>query len=101
MLLGVADDHSASLPRQLRFQCSRNLVKAGVDHLTVPAGCFPARFVMPFQGGDGKALKGKLAGNGASNDPTAAYDAHVEHRSGKSVKMPSTANERKFEISSG
>src|SRR5207244_6542295 len=70
-----------------------------MNHAAVEARGFLTGCGVFFDSRNRKPSAGKLPRNRATHDAAGAYDAGVEHRSGKSVKIPSAPRLRNFEIS--
>ena len=99
-LLGVANDQATSFACQPGLECARNFMESRVDDAAVePRSLLTRRWVL-LDGRNRKPAAGELARDSAADDPR-AYDAGVEHLSGKSVKIPSAPRLRNFEISAG
>src|SRR5689334_21965564 len=88
--LRITHNQVATLAREQCFQRAGQLVESGMNDTTVESGCLAACRLVFFERYDRKAFQRKLASNGAADNAARAYDADVVHRSGKSVKMPST-----------
>src|SRR4029453_10185641 len=99
-LLGIFEDLPAAFQGQLGFQCSRNFVKTRMNDVAVVTRRFLAEGVVLLDECNRQIPLRQLACDGATDD-SCAYDADVEHRSGKSVKIPSIPSSRKRDISAG
>src|SRR5437762_1518117 len=68
MILGIARDQCAALPRQFRLQRTRSLMESRMDHTAVQPRRFPARSVVPLDACGREALHRKLSRNRAADD---------------------------------
>ena len=98
--LGISDEEPATFAGKLGLECSKNFVKSGMHHTAVEAGCLLTGGFVLLDARYGESLLGQLACNRAADNAAGSYDADIEHRSGKSVKIPSTPSLREREISS-
>ena len=95
----VAHDEAAAFASELGFQRARSFVESGMDDTTVESRCLLACRVVLLQPHHRQTPEREFACNGAADNSSCAYDADVDHRSGKSVKMPSTPSVRNAAIS--
>ena len=100
-LASIRNHEPAALTRKLSFQRFRYFMESGVDDAAVQPGGFFTGPRMFFNGDDCQAVQGEFTRDRCADNPAAPYDAGVEHRSGKSVKMPSAPSSRKYSISCG
>src|SRR5437867_4994360 len=101
MFVGILRNQCAPFARKLRFECAGSLVKPGMDHAAIETRGFLAGPAVFLNAGYRQTLPGEFSRNCAPDNASAAYDADVKHRSGKSLKIASTPSIRNIEASAG